>query len=510
MTRRAALIILDGWGHSDSIEFNAVAAAGTPRLDLLCEEFPCTTIGTSGMSVGLPEGQMGNSEVGHLNIGAGRVVYQDFTRINLSIENGEFFRNQELISACEKSKGGALHIMGLVSDGGVHSHNTHLYAMVELARQQGVEQLFVHAFLDGRDTPPSSGLGYMEALEKVLEEKGLGRVATVGGRYYAMDRDTRWERIETAYNALVRGVGPTAAGGAEAISTAYDEGETDEFVTPRVITEKGKPVGLIRDSDAIVFINFRADRARQITRAFTDESFDDFDTSRRPALSDYVCFTEYDQNFSLPVAFPPVELLGILAEVLSDEGLTQLRIAETEKYAHVTFFFNGGIEQAYPREKRILIPSPREVETYDQKPEMSAFTVRDRLIEEVEGGLHDVIVVNFANMDMVGHTGNMDAAKKAVRTVDACVGELVEVLHKNGYAVVITADHGNAEQMWDGSSSQPMTAHTLNRVVLILADPRNRNATLREGGILADIAPTLLQIIDIDKPPEMTGQSLIE
>jgi len=510
--RRVALIVLDGWGYRAEAASNAVSAARTPRLTRLMEGFPSTTLGASGLDVGLPEGQMGNSEVGHLNLGAGRIVYQDYTRINLAIQTGEFFTNEALVDACQRVRraGGALHLLGLLSDGGVHSHQNHLYALLELAKQQGLARVYVHAFLDGRDTPPQSGRGYLEALERVLAEKGLGRVATVSGRFYAMDRDTRWERVAKAFRALTRGEGVGVRSTAEAIGSAYEQGQTDEFVEPRVLHgADGAPIGLIRDGDGIVFFNFRADRGRELTRAFTQAEFDGFDVSSRPKLATFVTFTEYDETFGLPAAFPPERLAHIYGEVLSGAGLRQLRIAETEKYAHVTFFFNGGEETPFPGEERVLIPSPRDVATYDQKPEMSAFRVRDRLVDEIRSGKHDAIVVNFANLDMVGHTGVLEATVRAVEAVDQCVGDVVDALLEQGYAAGITADHGNAELMWDPATGQAHTAHTTNRVPFVLADPERRGAALRDGGILADVAPTLLDVMGLPQPVEMTGASLL-
>ena len=509
--RRVALIILDGWGYRAEARYNAVAGARTPHFDRLFGRHPWTTLGASGMDVGLPDGQMGNSEVGHLNLGAGRIVYQDYTRINLAIQDGSFFENPVLTEACDRAKagGGSLHLMGLLSDGGVHSHQEHLYALVELARRRGLARVFIHAFLDGRDTPPQSGLGYVRALEGVLARKGVGRIATVSGRYYAMDRDKRWDRIKRAWDALVRGEGPRAPSAADAVEAAYAEGQTDEFVVPRVITDaSGRPVATVRDGDAVIFFNFRADRARQLTRAFTQPDFDGFEVDGRPELAYFATFTLYDETFGLPVAFPPEHLRNIFGEVVSAAGLRQLRIAETEKYAHVTYFFNGGEETPFPGEDRVLIPSPREVATYDQKPEMSAFGVRDRLLQEIDRDVYDLVVVNFANLDMVGHTGIYEAAVKAVEAVDACVGAVVEAFTAKGYACLITGDHGNAEEMWDEAAGQPHTAHTTNRVPCILVDPRNPGLRLRSDGILADVAPTLLAIMGLPQPAEMTGRPL--
>ncbi|GAB4257212.1 MAG: 2,3-bisphosphoglycerate-independent phosphoglycerate mutase [Deferrisomatales bacterium] len=511
--RRCALIVLDGWGFRADGSFNAVGAARTPRLDGLMARYPWTTLGASGLDVGLPPGQMGNSEVGHLNLGAGRIVYQDFTRINLAVEEGRLFDNPVLVEACDRVRrsGGALHLMGLLSDGGVHSHQNHLYALLELARRQGLQRVYVHVFLDGRDTPPQSGRGYVEALERAIERVGVGEVATVTGRYYAMDRDNRWDRVEKAYRALVLGDGLPARSPIEAVEGAYAQGQTDEFVEPRVVCRAdGTPVATVEDGDGVVFFNFRADRARELTRAFTQPGFDRFALVRRPALAAYVTFTEYDETFDLPVAFPPEHLERIFGEVVGAAGLRQLRIAETEKYAHVTFFFNGGEEEPFPGEERILIPSPRDVATYDQKPEMSAVEVKDRLVAEIRRGSFDVIVANFANLDMVGHTGVLEAAVRAVEAVDACVGEVADALVEAGYAAVITADHGNAEEMYDPEADQPHTAHTTNRVPCVLVDAERTGGELRAGGILADVAPTLLQVMGLPQPEEMTGRSLLE
>ena len=504
------LMILDGWGINPRKDNNAIAQANTPNMDRLCAEYPCTDIGTSGMSVGLPPGQMGNSEVGHLNVGAGRIVYQDLTRISKAIEDGDFFTNPVLLECIAKTKaaGGKLHLAGLVSDGGVHSHNTHIYGLLELARRQGMEDVCVHCLMDGRDTPPKSGAGYLAELEEKMEEIGVGRIATVIGRYYAMDRDNRWERVEQAYGAMVLGEGKQFGSAKEAMEQSYRDGVTDEFILPSVIAAEGESAGNVSDGDGFIFFNFRSDRAREITRALTDPDFTGFQRATLPKLASYVCMTEYDETFHLPVAFGPEVLKNILSEVLANAGRTQLRIAETEKYAHVTFFFNGGNEVPYDGEDRCLIPSPKEVATYDLKPEMSAYPVTEELLKRLDEGKYDVIILNFANPDMVGHTGIMPAAIKAIETVDECVGRLAaKVLEKQGRAI-ITADHGNAEVMMDESGG-PHTAHTTDRVPLILVDDARKNVRLR-AGILADLAPTMLDILGIPKPAEMTGKSLIE
>lgn len=504
------LMILDGWGINSCPEHNAIAQARTPNMTRLCADYPCTDIGTSGMSVGLPDGQMGNSEVGHLNIGAGRIVYQDLTRISKAIADGDFFTNPVLLDCIARTKaaGGRLHLAGLLSDGGVHSLNTHLYALLELARREGVREVFVHCLLDGRDTPPRSGADYLSQLERKMAELETGRIATVIGRYYAMDRDNRWERVEKAYAAIVRGEGAEFASARQAIEQSYRDGVTDEFVVPAVLVADGAPVGKLRDGDGFIFFNFRSDRAREITRTLTDPKFAGFQRGVWPKLASYVCMTTYDETFGLPVAFAPVALTNILGEVVGKAGLTQLRIAETEKYAHVTFFFNGGSEVPFPGEERCLIPSPKEVATYDEKPEMSAYPVTDELLRRLDEDKYDLIVLNFANADMVGHTGILSAAVKAIEAVDDCVGRLVaKVLAKEGRAI-ITADHGNAEIMVDENGG-PHTAHTTDRVPLILADDLRRGARLRPG-VLADIAPTILEILGIPQPAEMTGTSLIE
>jgi 2,3-bisphosphoglycerate-independent phosphoglycerate mutase len=511
-TKPVLLVVLDGWGIRAEREANAIAVAGTPNVDALLREYPSTALETSGLSVGLPEGQMGNSEVGHTNLGAGRIVYQDLVRINRAVEDGSFFKNDALLLACRRAKeaGGALHLMGLVSDGGVHSHLEHLYACLELARREGVPRAFVHAFMDGRDTPPKAGLEYMAQLEKRLRDTGYGKVATVSGRYYAMDRDKRWDRVEKAYAAMVRGEGYRASSGVAAMEASYAHGENDEFVKPTVIVNgDGKPVGPVRDGDAILFFNFRADRAREITRAFTDPGFKDFERGPAPRLSAYVCMTEYDKTFGLPVAFSPQDLTEIFPELVAHAGLRQLRTAETEKYAHVTFFFNGGRETVFPGEDRILVPSPREVKTYDEKPEMSAREVTDKLVQAIGTGGYGFILVNYANPDMVGHTGILDAAVKAVKVVDECVGRLWQAARKQGMAMLVTADHGNCEMMTDPVTGQPHTAHTLNPVPFILADPDLKGAKLRAKGVLADVAPTALQVMGLPQPKEMKGLGLL-
>ena len=509
LRRPVALVILDGWGISDSCTANAVCQANTPRLDAFQRDYPATRLGASGLAVGLPEGQMGNSEVGHLNIGAGRVVYQDLTRIGKSIADGDFFHNAVLLAALEKVRksGGKLHLMGLLSDGGVHSHNTHLYALIELARQQGLGAVCIHAFMDGRDTPPRSGSDYLAQLEAYLQKAGVGRIATVIGRYYAMDRDNRWERVEKAYRAMVLGEGVPATSAGAAIADAYAAGQGDEFVAPRVIHTADGPATTIDSGDAVIFFNFRSDRAREITRALTASDFEGFRRPAQPQLAAYVCMTEYDETFALPVAFPPESLHNLLGEVIAEAGLKQLRIAETEKYAHVTFFFNGGMETPFPGEERVLVPSPQEVATYDQKPEMSAGEVTDELVARIESDRFDFIVLNYANPDMVGHTGILPAAVAAMETVDACVGRVVDAILAAGGCLLLTADHGNCEQMVD-AKGEVQTAHSTNPVPCILVDPQRRGWSLREG-ILADLAPTILQLIGLPQPAEMSGRSLL-
>ncbi len=504
-TAPVALVILDGWGISESCDQNAACLAQTPTMDALRSEWPNGRLGASGRDVGLPDGQMGNSEVGHLNIGAGRIVYQDLTRISLAIEDGSLFENQALKRLCQRlvDSSGKLHLLGLLSDGGVHSHNTHLYALVRLAQKLGVKDVCIHAFMDGRDTPPRSGAAYLEQLETELENIGLGRVASVIGRYWAMDRDNRWDRVEKAYQALTEGLGQQAASSAEAIQAAYAADETDEFVKPRVVGS----AGTIDDGDGVLFFNFRGDRAREMTRALTDAEFSGFTRAKTPQLVDYVCLTEYDESFGLPVAYPNETLPDILAEVISKAGLKQLRIAETEKYAHVTFFFNGGVEKAWDGEERVLIPSPQDVATYDQKPAMSAVEVTDEVVKRIESDQYQLIILNYANPDMVGHTGVLDAAIEAVEIVDTCLGRVVEaMLAKNG-RLLITADHGNCEQMSDGKGGVH-TAHTSNPVPLVYVDAARKQVQLRDG-ILADLAPTILGLLGVPVPAAMTGRSLL-
>jgi len=500
-----ALVILDGWGLSESCEQNAACMANTPTMDRLRREWPNARLGASGKDVGLPDGQMGNSEVGHLNIGAGRIVYQDLTRISLAIEDGSLFENSALKHLCEQlvDSCGKLHLLGLLSDGGVHSHNTHLYALVRMAKQLGVKDVCIHAFMDGRDTPPSSGVGYLEELERELSAIGLGRVATVTGRYWAMDRDNRWDRVELAYLALTEAIGQQAETSAEAIQAAYAAEQTDEFIKPWVVGS----AGTIDDGDGVLFFNFRADRAREMTRALTEADFSGFSRNKLPALVDYVCLTEYDESFGLSVAFPPESYPDILAEVVSNAGLKQLRIAETEKYAHVTFFFNGGVEQSWDGEDRVLIPSPKDVATYDQKPAMSAVEVTDEVIRRIDSDQYQLIILNFANPDMVGHTGVLNAAIEAVETVDTCLDRVVEALLQKSGRLLITADHGNCEQMSDGHGGAH-TAHTSNPVPLLFIDPQQKDAKLRDG-ILADLAPTILDLLGVAVPEAMTGRSLL-
>ena len=503
------LMILDGFGLNEKTEGNAVAQAKKPNLDKLMKEYPWVRGNASGMAVGLPEGQMGNSEVGHLNMGAGRIVYQELTRITKEIMDGTFYENEALLKAVEncKKNGSALHMFGLLSDGGVHSHNTHLYALLELAKRNGLEKVFVHCFLDGRDTPPTGGKGYAQELADQMKKIGVGKIASVMGRYYAMDRDNNWDREKLAYDALTKGEGLTAADGVSAIQESYDRGDTDEFVKPTVVMENGAPAGTIKDGDSVIFFNFRPDRARQITRIFCDDDFDKFERGARIKTT-FVCFSDYDPTIpNKEVAFHKIAITNTFGEWLAANNMTQARIAETEKYAHVTFFFNGGVEQPNAGEERILVNSPK-VATYDLKPEMSAYEVCDKLCGAIRSGSYDVIVINFANPDMVGHTGVIEAAVKAVEAVDECVGKAFDAVKEMDGVLFICADHGNCEMMIDYETGEPFTAHTTNQVPFILAnyDPAY---TLREGGCLADIIPTLIQIMGKEQPAEMTGKSLL-
>jgi len=500
------LIILDGFGHSDSPDFNAIHAARKPVYDRLLASQPHGLISGSGMDVGLPDGQMGNSEVGHMNLGAGRVVYQDFTRVTKAIRDGEFFANPTICGAVDKAVGAgkAVHILGLLSDGGVHSHQDHLVAMAELAAQRGAEKIYLHAFLDGRDTPPKSAQHSIELLQATFTRLGKGRIASLIGRYFAMDRDNRWDRVQQAYELIVDGKAEHRSDYAvDGLIAAYERGESDEFVKATTI---GEPVR-VEDGDAVVFMNFRADRARELTRCFVEPGFNEFERARVPQLAEFVMLTQYAASIPAPAAFAPEALTNVLGEYLANNGKTQLRIAETEKYAHVTFFFSGGREEPFPGEERILIPSPQ-VATYDLKPEMSAPEVTDRIVDAIENQRYDVIVVNYANGDMVGHTGVFDAAVKAVECLDSCVGRIVEALDKVGGEALLTADHGNVEQMEDVMTGQAHTAHTCEPVPFIYIG--KRNLSIREGGVLADVAPTMLTLLGMPVPPEMTGRSIVE
>ena len=510
------LLILDGYGLNEKTEGNAVALAKTPVMDELMKTYPFVKGNASGMAVGLPDGQMGNSEVGHLNMGAGRIVYQELTRITKEIQDGTFFENEGLMAAVEncKKNDSALHFYGLLSDGGVHSHNTHLYGLLELAKRNGLEKVYVHCFLDGRDTPPQSAKGFAQDLEDELAKIGVGKIASVSGRYYAMDRDNNYDRVEKAYIALTKGEGDEASSAVEGIQASYDKGVNDEFVVPFVVKENGAPVATIKDGDSVVFFNFRPDRAREITHCFCDDDFDKFNRGNRLDVK-YVCFSEYDPLIpNHEVAFKKVEVTNTLGEFLAAKGMKQARIAETEKYAHVTFFFNGGVEKANEGEDRILVNSPKYVPTYDKKPRMSAYTVCDKLSEAItaknENGdaEYDMIICNFANPDMVGHTGVVDAAVEAIEVIDKCVGEIVNLVKEVGGVMFICADHGNAEQLVDYETGAPFTAHTTNPVPFILVN-YDESYTLREGGCLADIIPTLLETMNVEQPKEMTGKSLL-
>ena len=502
------LMILDGFGVNENSEGNAVKLAKIPNINEIMKQYPNTIIHTSGLDVGLPEGQMGNSEVGHTNIGAGRIVYQELTRITKSIEDGDFFSNQELVSAIEncKKNNSKLHVLGLLSDGGVHSHMRHLFAILELAKRKDFEDVYVHCFIDGRDTPPASADGYIAELEEKMKEKGVGKIATISGRFYAMDRDKRWERVKEAYDALVNGEGHRFASATAAIENSYQKEIFDEFVKPSVICKNDEPVATIGENDSVIFFNFRPDRAREITRTIVDPDFDGFE--RKYFKTYFVTFTNYDETL-LPyvhIAFKKEEIKNTLGEYISKLGLTQLRIAETEKYAHVTFFFNGGEEKQYEGEDRILIPSPK-VETYDMKPEMSAGEVTDKVVDAINSKKYDVIILNYANPDMVGHTGSLEATIKALEFLDGCVKRVVDAIENNDGTLLITADHGNAEQMIDYKTGELHTAHTTNPVPLVLIG--REDVKLKEGR-LADLAPTMLDLMNLEKPAEMTGESLIE
>ncbi len=508
--RPTVLMILDGYGLNEKTEGNAVALAKTPMMDKLKREYPYVQGNASGLFVGLPDGQMGNSEVGHLNMGAGRIVYQELTRITKSIQDGDFFENEELLAAVSNCKEhqSSLHLFGLLSDGGVHSHIEHLIALLELAKRNGLEKVYFHAFLDGRDTAPTSGLGFLETVSEKMSSLGVGKIATVSGRYYAMDRDNRWDRVQKAYAALVYGEGIPADSALEAVEASYAKDVTDEFVVPTVVLENGVPVATIKDNDSVIFFNFRPDRAREITRAFCMDDFNSFERRGGRVKTTYVCFTDYDPQIpNKKVAFHKVSITNTLGEYLAANGKTQVRIAETEKYAHVTFFFNGGVEAPNPGEDRVLVPSPK-VATYDLQPEMSAYQVKDKLVEAICGGKYDVVIINFANPDMVGHTGVLEAAIKAIEAVDECVGKVYEALLSVDGQMFICADHGNAEQLIDYQNREPFTAHTTNPVPFILVN-YDTEYTLRDGGCLADIAPTMLEMMGMEQPKEMTGKSLL-
>jgi len=504
------LIILDGWGLTEKIEGNAVRLANTPNMDSYYKIYPNTRLKPSGEAVGLPEGQMGNSEVGHLNIGAGRVVYQEFTRINKGIEDGSFYENDVLIKAINnvKNNKSSLHLMGLISNGGVHSHIKHLESLIDLAVKNEVENLFIHAFLDGRDVPPRSAVPFLNQVDDYLKKKGSGKIATVSGRYYSMDRDNRWERTKKSYDALVYRKGEKLKTAEEVVKESYKNDVDDEFVIPAMVECGSEEKAKVKSGDSVIFFNFRPDRARQLTRAFISRDFDKFDRGKNPPQVYFVCMTQYDKTFGTPIAFSAQKIKNTLGEVLSKNNLKQLRIAETEKYAHVTFFFNGGIEKSYKGEDRVLIPSPK-VATYDLKPEMSAFEVTDAILKRIRSQKYDVIILNYANPDMVGHTGHIDAAIKAIEAVDKCLGRVVDELNNIGGLALITADHGNAEEMYDFDEDKVITAHSTNPVPFIVCDSKIKLRSYSSSFKLSDIAPTILDILGIKKPKEMTGDSLI-
>ncbi len=507
------IIIRDGWGHNpDSSQdaYNAIKQANTPNDDMLMSQYPNCLVETSGEAVGLPDGTMGNSEVGHQNIGAGRIVYQESVRITKAIREGDFFENEHFLKAIEqvKAKGTKFHIMGLCSDIGVHSLLDHLYGLLELCKRNNVQEVYLHAFTDGRDSPPTSGKDYLTEIQNKMKEIGIGKVASISGRFYAMDRDKRWDRVERAYNCLTQGIGHKAPDPIQALEQSYEKDITDEFIEPVNITENDKPVALIEDGDAVVFFNFRGDRPREISHAFTDKEFKEFD---RKVKTDtyFICMTQYDASLQAEVAFPKMpKMKNIAGQYWSQLGLKQFRCAETEKYAHVTFFFNDYTEEAFEGEDRQIIPSPK-VRTYDMKPEMSAFEVRDTVLEKLDQNQHDIYVINFANPDMVGHTGDLEAAKIAAQTVDTCVGDILKKLETLGGVALIMADHGNFEKMYDSGNKMEHTAHTIGKVPFIIYDPQNKNIKLKDEGALADVVPTLLDMMDIPKPQEMTGESLI-
>jgi 2,3-bisphosphoglycerate-independent phosphoglycerate mutase len=504
-----ALIIIDGWGYSPTREGNAIALADTPYYDQLVNDYPHTLLEASGTRVGLPAGIMGNSEVGHLNIGSGRVIRMDVSRVDHEISTGEFFQNPVLTTAMDsvKQDGKSLHLMGLLSDGQVHSSLEHLYALLEMAQRRSLERVYVHCFLDGRDTPPSSAVQYLEQVQKRMDQIGCGKIASVVGRYYAMDRDKRWERTKRAYDLLVNAEGEKALDPVAAVKRSYERGITDEFVESIVIIkEEGEPVATIQDGDAVVFFNFRPDRARQLTRALAVGGFNEFPVPQRPRIK-FVCFTLYDRTFDLPIAFGPNEHHNVLAEVWAGDAVRNYRLAETEKYAHVTYFFNGGVEKEYPCERRLLVPSPK-IATYDLQPEMSAFKVTKELLAAIEANETNIFVVNFANPDMVGHTGKLAKTIEACQHVDACLGWITKAIRNAGGITMITADHGNAEQMINLDTGQPHTAHTSNPVPFHLIDEASRGLQLRSGGALEDVAPTILGLLDIEPPSEMTGRDL--
>lgn len=507
MKKPVVLTIMDGFGCTDNVVGNAIKSAGTPYLDALTDVYPHTHINASGLAVGLPDGQMGNSEVGHTNIGAGRIIYQDLTRISKAIEDGDFFENTELKHAMKNARLHKLHVMGLLSDGGVHSHIDHLKAVLDMAKREGVDQVFVHAFTDGRDTDPQSAIDYVKEIQAYMDKIGTGKFASVVGRYYAMDRDKRWDRVEQAYKALVKGEGKQAISAVECVEKSYADGVNDEFIVPTVMVENGQAIGKIEENDSVIFFNFRPDRAREITRSIVDKRFDGFIRTNMETV--FVCMTTYDATIEeVEVAFGPQDIINTLGQYLSDNGKNQLRAAETEKYAHVTFFFNGGKEKPYENEDRLLIPSPK-VATYDLQPEMSAYELLDKLLKAIDEDKYDFIAVNFANPDMVGHTGSIEATEKAIKTVDECVGKLFEKVLSVGGSGIITADHGNAEYMLDYDNGRPITSHSTNPVPMLVVGEKFKDKELLENGRLCDLAPTVLAMIGMEKPEEMSGHSLI-